>query len=243
MNGTNTTSQRQHDLDEIKTNSAQVIPEKNFVADHYAQNITKQDTSSNPLSVIVISFFHWIFDSVQVIVIALAIFIVFYLFIVSPHTIDGVSMQPNFCNGDLILADKLSPRFKEYNYGDVIVFKHDEANDYIKRIIGKGGDKVKVEGGKVYRNGVVLDEPYLPQGRVTLIQPGDGLIEGEEYEVPEGKYLVFGDNRPNSTDSRRFLAIDPNINTIKGRVVVVMWPVNRARIFNNTNVYPVNECG
>jgi signal peptidase I len=234
-----------HDFNAIRAHSVPTPVHRDIVSDHYARDpkfVKEPNQSSNPFVMLVTGFFRWIFDSVQVIVIALAIFIVFYLFIVSPHTIDGVSMQPNFCNGDLILADKLSPRFKGYNYGDVIVFKHDEANDYIKRIIGKTGDRIKVEDSKVYRNGQVLNETYLPQGRVTLIQPGDGMVEGEEYLVPEGKFLVFGDNRPNSTDSRRFLAIDPAVNTIKGRVVVVMWPLERARLFKDAAVYPANEC-
>ncbi len=233
-----------HDLNSLKVN-AEVKSEPNLITEHYSsqpQFFSDHSSPSNPISALIVGFFKWIFDSVQVIVIALAIFIIFYLFIVSPHTIDGVSMQPNFCNGDLILADKISPRFKSYHYGDVIVFKHDEAADYIKRIIGIGGDRIKVSNDKIYRNDVLLDEPYLPQGRLTKVQPGDGLIENEDYTVPEGKFFVFGDNRSNSTDSRRFLAIDPNINTIKGRVVVVMWPIDRARIFHDEVVQPVNEC-
>jgi signal peptidase I len=241
-NGSSNNGPKTHDLNEIKNNALNPVSEKNIVAEHYARQADISTGPTNPVSAAILGFFHWIFDSVQVIVIALAIFIVCYLFIVSPHTIDGVSMQPNFCNGDLILADKLTPRFKGYQYTDVIVFKHDEANDYIKRIIGMGGDKIKVEAGKVYRNGVIINEPYLPEGRLTLLQPGDGLIEGEEYTVPEGKLLVFGDNRPNSTDSRRFLAIDPNLNTVKGRVALVIWPLNRARIFHDADAFPVNEC-
>lgn len=194
------------------------------------------------LVTLVVGFFKWVFDSIQVIVIALAIFIVLYLFVISPHTIDGVSMQPNFCNKDLILADKLTPQISGFVYTDVIVFKHDENNDYIKRIVGMGGDVMRIENGSVYRNNQLLVESYLPEGRLTEIIPGGRIAEGEDYVVPEGHYFVLGDNRPNSTDSRSFGAIDPRINTIKGKVRFVLWPQDRARIFNDAQGYPVDEC-
>ena len=185
----------------------------------------------------------WILDSVQVIIIALAIFIVFHLFIVSPHTIDGPSMEPNFCNGDVVLVDKLTPLFNGYEYGDVIIFKKNDQEDYIKRIIGMGGDRIKVQNGRVYRNGDVLNEVYLPDGRRTEILQGSEMVEGVEYTVPKNKYMVFGDNRPKSSDSRKFLAIDPAINTIKGRVLVLIWPVQDMRVFDKNTTRAVNACG
>lgn len=186
-------------------------------------------------------FIRWIFDSVQVIIIALAIFIIFYLFIISPHTIDGESMQPTFCNNDFVLADKFTPRFKPYTRGDVIVFKHDESNDYIKRIIGIGGDKIRIQGGRVYRNDQLLEETYLPAGRKTSTT-SDKLREGQTYTVPQGKFFVMGDNRGNSLDSRAFLAIDPNINTIKGRAVFTIWPFSNAHIFDKDAAQPDTNC-
>ncbi|MFW5720144.1 MAG: signal peptidase I [Candidatus Dojkabacteria bacterium] len=217
-----------------------------IVEQHYARTPRKKESFGvfSVFSGLILGIFKSIFDFIQVIVISLAIFVVFYLFIISPHTIDGVSMEPNFCNGDLILADKLTPRFNEYKRGDVIVFKHDEVNDYIKRIIGVEGDTVRIEGGKVYRNGEMLREDYLPPGRQTLIQPGDQLREGEEYTVPEGHFFVLGDNRMNSSDSRRYLAINPDgDNIIKGRVRFVIWPVSHARVFEETKGSDSTYCG
>jgi len=215
-----------------------------IVNDHYVQKISNDmpEYKAPIFLVILRAIFVWIFDSVQIIVIALAIFIISYLFVVSPHTIDGQSMEPNFCHADLILADKLTPRFNPYKVGDVIVFEHDVENDYIKRIMGVGGDRVMIRDGHVFRNGSQLDESYLPGGRTTTLNPGDMFEEGKEITVPEGKYLVFGDNRHFSSDSRHFGVIDPKLNLIKGRVLVVMWPFSRARLFKVEKVLPENEC-
>jgi signal peptidase I len=184
----------------------------------------------------------WILDFAQVIIIALAIFIVFHLFIASPHTIDGPSMEPNFCQNDLVLADKLSPRFNGYKVGDVIIFKYDEQNDYIKRILAVEGQTVKVMGGDLYRDGNLVQEPYLPQGRETNLLSGSRMVEGVEYTVPENKYFVLGDNRNLSVDSRSFLFIDPEVNTIKGRIIALIWPLKDARFFSNQELMPVNNC-
>jgi signal peptidase I len=183
------------------------------------------------------------FNAIQGFVILMTLLVFVYLFVLSPHIIDGRSMQPNFCNGDVYFTFKLSGLFGGYKRDEVITFKHDEANDYIKRVIGLPGDSIRVEGGRVYRNGELLDEKYIPEGRETLFNPGDELSEGMEYIVPEGTYFVLGDNRPHSTDSRHFLAIDPlGANPIDGKVVLVLWPLQRARIFDHQSVKPELEC-
>src|SRR5438105_12984577 len=89
-------------------------------------------------------------DIIETVVIAVAIFITVYLFLLQPHQVRGESMQPTFQDGEYILTDKLSYRFHEPERGDVIVFKapQNQAVDFIKRIIGLPGEKVKVAGGK-----------------------------------------------------------------------------------------------
>ena len=74
--------------------------------------------------------------------------------------------------------------------------------EYVKRIMGVPGDRVKVEGGKVYLNGNLLDEKFLPDDFVT--EAGEFCQEGEEVSIPEGMYLPFGDNRSHSRDGREF---------------------------------------
>jgi signal peptidase I len=183
------------------------------------------------------------FNLIQGFVILMTLLVFVYLFVLSPHIVDGRSMQPNFCNGDIYFTYKLGNMFGGYTYDDVITFKHDEANDYIKRVVGLPGDRMMVQSGHVYRNGKMLNEIYLPEDRETLLNPGDGMFEGREYVVPEGTYFVLGDNRPHSTDSRYFLAIDPaGTNPIDGKVVFVVWPPQRARVFDHQSVKPVDEC-
>lgn len=182
----------------------------------------------------------WILDSAQVIVIALTVFAVTHIFIFSPHTVDGTSMEPTFCTGDIVIADKITPRFNGYHRGDVIIFEKSKNEDYIKRIIGIGGDTVLIRSGEVFINGELLREPYL--GNVpTDILPASVIQDGVPFEIPPGHFFVLGDNRPHSSDSRVFGDIDPEKNTIKGRVVFVVWPPQRFGFFNKEE-YKFKSC-
>jgi signal peptidase I len=133
-------------------------------------------------------------------------------------------MEPNFWDGEYLLADKITMHFKDFQRGDVVIFKETATADYIKRIIGFPGDTVELRDGKVYLNGSQLDEEeYLDPSVYT-----DGesyLKEGQSITVPEGKYFVFGDNRPHSSDSRAFGPIDKG--KIKGRAVLIYWPFSK----------------
>jgi signal peptidase I len=163
-----------------------------------------------------------IVDFVQSLVLFGAIFAIIYLFIAQPHKVSGNSMVPTFESGDYILTDKLSYRVGIPTKGDVIVLKNpkNESQDFIKRIIGVPGDKVKIENGQVFVNDSTLPEDYLPEGTFTL--GGATLKEGEETIVPEDKYLVFGDNRNQSSDSRAWGFITRD--EIVGKVFFRYWP-------------------
>jgi signal peptidase I len=164
-------------------------------------------------------------DTIETVVVALAIFVVIYLFLVQPHQVKGSSMLPNFIDGEYILTDKISNRFKNYELGDVIVFKapKDHEIDFIKRIIGLPGDVVKISAGKVYVNNTLLREKYLPVDFTT--NPGMFLRNDSDIIVPPNEYVVLGDNRNHSSDSREWGFVKKE--EIIGKAWFRYWPVSQ----------------
>lgn len=169
-----------------------------------------------------------LFDFLQGIVVILALMVMIYLFIMSPQEINGASMEPNFHNGQYILTNKVEYKLHEPQRGDVVIFKSPKNKDvdYIKRIIGKPGDRVMLKGGMFYVNDIKVEEPYLAPG--TYISAGSFLREGEEIVVPKGEYFVAGDNRGHSSDSREFGPIP--LGDFIGRAFLRYFPVSEAGI-------------
>lgn len=167
----------------------------------------------------------WLFflDFLETIVVSLAIFAVVYIFLFQPHQVDGRSMEPNFHNSEYILTDKLSYRIHPPKRGDVVVFHspQDERVDFIKRIIGVPGDTLMLKGGYLYLNGTKLDENYINDPGKVL--PGRYFREGEVIEVAPDQYIVMGDNRLHSSDSREWGPV--NESGIVGRAFFRYWPV------------------
>ena len=164
-------------------------------------------------------------DIIETVVLALAIFVLVYLFLVQPHQVRGSSMYPSFHDGEYLLTDKFSYRLGDPGRGDVIVFKapKNQEYDYIKRIVGLPGDKIAIKDGHIYINDQLNDEPYLPEDFST--SGGSYWKEGTEIVIPEGEYLVLGDNRSHSSDSREWGAV-PEENII-GKAWLRYWPFNR----------------
>ncbi len=146
----------------------------------------------------------FVMDILETIVFVGSLFIVVYLFLFQPHMIKGASMDDSFHDGDYILTSKIAYRFDAPKHGDVVVFKspRNPDIDFIKRIVGLPGDKVKVANGSVYVNDTPLSEPYAKHP-ITVMFEGF-LQEGVDVTVPKGYIFVMGDNRPRSSDSREF---------------------------------------
>ena len=165
-------------------------------------------------------------DFVETLVIAGAIFVVIYAFILRPFQVNGQSMFPNYHNGEYILTNLLTLKIGQPKRGEVIVFQApvDNEKDFIKRVIGLPGDKVMITNGTVFVNGLKLDESeYLPADYKTY--GGNFLNEGKEVVVPPNNYFVLGDNRNFSSDSREWGFVPKG--KLIGKSFFVYWPLNR----------------
>lgn len=161
-------------------------------------------------------------DILEVVVFAFAIFLFLYLLVMQPHKIKGASMEPNFPDGEFLLTDKVSYRFREPQRGEVVIFKAPVAPDeeFIKRIIALPGEKIKVNNGHIFINGKELNEPYISDSLLT--STGNFLVD-KEFTVPAGELFVIGDNRNHSSDSRHWGPVKKT--AITGRAWLIYWPI------------------
>ena len=107
-----------------------------------------------------------LFELVETLVLTLVIFFLLQNFVAQPFQVQQHSMETTFLEGDYVLVDRLSHLWSDYARGQVIVFQPPETwadgdKPFIKRVIGLGGDTIKLDEGKVFVNGVAIDEPYL----------------------------------------------------------------------------------
>jgi len=166
--------------------------------------------------------FSFAWEALKIIIIALVIVIPIRYFLFQPFLVRGQSMEPNFENGDYLIIDEISYRFKEPQRGEVVVFKYPQnlSQRYIKRVIGLPGETIVIKNGEVAiykeRKRWVLDEvSYLPK----FVETSGDL----QIALRQNEYFVLGDNRPVSSDSRRWGPL-PRENII-GRVFFRAWPI------------------
>lgn len=164
----------------------------------------------------------FVWETIKVVVISLAIILPIRYYLVQPFFVKGASMEPNFEDGDYLLVDELSYRFSTPDRGDVIIFRYpmDPSQFFIKRIIGLPSETVSIKDNAVtiYNKdkpeGFVLDESYLAPEQKTI---GNSIIKLDDSE-----YFVLGDNRLQSSDSRRWGAV--NRSLITGKAFLRPWP-------------------
>jgi signal peptidase I len=155
------------------------------------------------------------------------VFLAFRPFAYEPFSIPSPSMETTLMVGDRIIVNKYAYRFHPPQRGDVVVFKSPpEAKmnqvDFVKRLIGLPGDTIVIEDGKLYVNGALVKEPYVHERMNEPPYTNDPAEPKFPYHVPPHHYLMMGDNRNNSADSRYWGYLDEW--RIKGKAVAIFWP-------------------
>ena len=168
----------------------------------------------------------FLLELVETFLTSLVVILTLYILIASIEVVYGASMEPNFHSGERILVDKVTKYFEDYKRGEVVVFypPGDNSKHYIKRIVGIPGDIIKIIDCEIHisRDGekFELKETYLSDDVCTA---GSTLIkEGRSLKIEENQYLLLGDNRGASLDSRVLGLVDRE--RIIGRVVFRFWP-------------------
>ena len=154
--------------------------------------------------------------------IAIAVVLAFFIryFIVELYLVDGPSMRPTLQSAERLVVNKFIYRFRPPERGEILVFRYprDPSRDFIKRVIAVPGDTIEIRDGRVYVNAALLNEPYIlskTRGNYPLAT------------VPEGHIFVMGDNRNNSEDSRFADVGFVPFDLIKGKAMLVFWPVSQ----------------
>ncbi len=153
-------------------------------------------------------------EIVETVVLTLVIFLLVRT-VIQNFRVEGMSMEPNFHDGQFLLINKLAYRLGEPARGDVIVFRYplDPSRDFIKRVIGLPGETVEIRNGQVLINNQPISDPATVNNANYNMAP---VTLGPE------EMFVLGDNRPNSSDSHSWGTL-PTDHVI-GKVVLSYWP-------------------
>lgn len=171
----------------------------------------------------------YLWEVIKVVVISLIIVIPVRTFLMTPYYVQQESMMPNFQPNNYLIVNRWTLRSDELQRGDVVVFKIPEEKEaLIKRVIGLPGETVEVKDRSVFINGEKLDESaYLANDVETW-----GSLD---VTLGENEYIMMGDNRNNSKDSRHFGAIKKN--QMIGRAAIRLLPVSKIDRFGDVD-YP-----
>ena len=176
-------------------------------------------------------------ENVEALLIAIVLALFIRTFIVQAFKIPSGSMKDTLLIGDYILVNKFIYGIRmpfsnstiipveNPKRGDIIVFKFpkDPSKDFIKRVIGVGGDTVEIHNKAVYVNGELLnDKAYaIHEDPDTFPAIGQNRDNFGPVKVPKGKLFVMGDNRDESNDSRFWGFVD--LSELRGKAFIIYW--------------------
>lgn len=181
-------------------------------------------------------------ENVEAVLIAIVLALFIRTFVVQAFKIPSGSMKNTLLIGDHILVNKfiygiklpftdgftLVP-LKDPQRKDIVVFKYpeDPDKDFIKRVVGIGGDRIEIKNKKLYVNDILQEnEPYAIYKTPYIIPPQQSTRDNlGPIVVPENSLFVMGDNRDNSHDSRFWGFVD--LKAVKGKAFVIYWSWNK----------------
>lgn len=153
--------------------------------------------------------------------IAVALVLAFFIrtFIVELYIVEGPSMRPTLESHERLVVNKFIYRFRTPEKGEILVFRYprDPSRDFIKRVIATPGDSIEIKEGRVFVNDKLLNEDYILEKTKS---------EYPKATIPDGTVFVMGDNRNNSEDSRFVDVGFVPYDLIKGKAVLVFWPID-----------------
>jgi signal peptidase I len=153
-------------------------------------------------------------------IISLGISAFIIVFLYQPVKVEGTSMMPSLDDQERIFINKFVYRIEPIQRGDIVVFRYprDPAKSFIKRVIGLAGDHIRIDDGRVYLNGKLVAEDYVPRAY-------EDDRSYPEVVVPPDSYFVLGDHRSLSNDSRDFGPVESSF--IYGKAVFGYWPMEK----------------
>jgi signal peptidase I len=190
----------------------------------------------------------WIAELARTVGLSIILALGIRTFVAEARWIPSGSMLPTLQINDKLIVDKLSYRFAQPQRGDIVVFSPTQElqsenyhDAFIKRIVGLPGEKIELKNGKVYINNKPLTENnYLTQEQRTSIEVCTSGKQppflSQPVTLPPNSYLVLGDNRNSSYDSRCW-GVVPRDNII-GRAAVRFWPLNTVGSLDKKPLYP-----
>ena len=170
------------------------------------------------------NFFKSLKEAFIYLIISLIIVIAIRLYVVQHVRVEGTSMEPTLHDGQHLLLEKLSYKFKEIERFDIVVFQpfYDESDTfYVKRVIGLPGETVQIRDNIIFINDKPLEDIYGADAFT------EGKMAESRIQLGDNDYFVLGDNREVSKDSREEDVGLLNKESIIGRVWISLYPMDK----------------